>query len=273
MIKLLNNDRRARIIFILIGITVVYFTWSNAQIVYNPLHITNISLRLAFRGIVTSIPMLIFLLCLYKPSKIIESIGLNRNILKGLGFAALCCSPLLIGMPIVGTLNRDLSFDYFFRMVVLAALFEEVVYRGFMFGQLFKSGKIGFIWAVIIPAILFGIGHLYQGHNLISSLMAFGVTALGAVYFSWVYLECNFNLWVNIGLHLFMNLCWTLLHVEGNETAVGALVPNILRVTAIVLTVILVIIYKKEKRPKNIRLFHCTNVISARLRDTQCIYC
>lgn len=104
MIKLLNSNRRARIIFILIGITVVYFTWRNAQIVYNPLHITNISLRLAFRGIITSIPMLIFLLCLYKPSKIIESIGLNRNILKGLGFAALCCSPLLIGMPIVGTL-------------------------------------------------------------------------------------------------------------------------------------------------------------------------
>ncbi len=190
--------------------------------------------------------MLIFLLCLHKPSKIFTSLGLNGNILKGLGFAALCCSPLLIGMPIVGTFNHTLSLAYFIRVVVLAAFFEEVVYRGFMFGQLFRYGKLGFIWAVIIPAFLFGIGHLYQGHTLISSLMAFAVTAFGAIYFSWAYIEYNFNLWVNIGLHLFMNLCWTVFHVEGNETAIGALVPNILRITAIVLTVILIIIYKKN---------------------------
>lgn len=250
MIKLLNNNKTARIIFILIGIIVVYFTWINANILYNPLNITNIALRLAFRGIVAFIPMLIFLLCLHKPSKIIESLGLNGNILKGLGFAALCCSPLLIGMPIVGTFNHSLSLVYFLRVVVLAAFFEELVYRGFMFGQLFRYGKIGFILAVIIPAFLFGIGHLYQGHNLISSLMAFLVTALGAVYFSWAYVECNFNLWINIGLHLFMNLCWTLFHVDGNETAVGALVPNILRFAAIALTVIFIIIYKKKSNRK-----------------------
>ncbi len=39
-----------------------------------------------------------------------------------------------------------------------------------------------------------------------------------------------------------MNSCWTVFHVEGNETAIGALVPNILRVTAIALTVILIVI-------------------------------
>ncbi len=250
MIMILANNRIIRIFFILIGIIAVYFTWINAHILYNPLNITNVALRLAFRGIITFIPMLFFLLCLHKPSKIFTSLGLNRSILKGLGFAALCCSPLLIGMPIVGTFNHTLSLSYFVRVVVLAALLEELVYRGFMFGQLFRYGKIGFIWAVIIPAFLFGIGHLYQGHTLISSLMAFGVTAFGAIYFSWAYIECNFNLWVNIGLHLFMNLCWTVFHVEGNETAIGALVPNILRITAIALTVILIIIYKKKSGRK-----------------------
>lgn len=251
MIKLLNTNKTARILFILISIIAVYFVWINAHILYNPLHITNVALRLAFRGIIAFITMVIFLLCIHKPSKIIESLGLNGNILKGLGFAALCCSPLLIGMPIVGTFNNTLTVSYFLRVVVLAAFFEELVYRGFMFGQLFRYGKIGFVWAVIIPAFLFGIGHLYQGHNFVSSLMAFLVTALGAVYFSWAYIECNFNLWVNIGLHLFMNLCWTLFHVEGNETAIGAFVPNILRFTAIALTVIFIIIYKK-KNSRNI---------------------
>lgn len=250
MIKILNESRAARILFILIGIVVVYFTWSNAPIVYGPLHITNISLRLALRGIITFIPMLLFLLCLHKPTKIIDSLGLNGNILRGLLFAVLCCSPLLIGMPIVGNFDHNLSFDYFLRMVVLAPFLEEVVYRGFMFGQLFRYGKIGFIWAVLIPAVLFGIGHLYQGHDIMSSLMAFIVTAFGAIYFSWAYVECNFNLWVNIGLHFIMNLCWTLFPVEGNETSVGALVPNILRITAILLTVILIIAFKKKNHWK-----------------------
>ncbi len=184
MIKILANNRIVRIFFILIGIIAVYFTWVNAHILYNPLNISNVALRLAFRGIVTFIPMLIFLLCLHKPSKIFTSLGLNGNILNGLGFAALCCSPLLIGMPIVGTFNHTLSLAYFIRVVVLAAFFEELVYRGFMFAQLFRYGKLGFIWAVIIPAFLFCIGHLYPGNYLISSFMALAVTAFGVLYYS-----------------------------------------------------------------------------------------
>lgn len=250
MLKAIQDNKSARIIFIFVGIAAVYLAWNNAPIIYGSLHIANLSLRLALRGIITFIPMLFILLCLHKPSKIAESLGLNGNILKGLGFAAVCCSPLLIGMPIVGSFNSDLTFDYFLRMVVLAAFLEEVVFRGFMFGQLFRYGKIGFIWAILIPAILFGIGHLYQGHSLISSLMAFGVTALGAIYFSWAYVECNFNLWVSIGLHLFMNLSWIVFPAEGNETAAGALLPNILRLCAIALTIILILTFKKKNGSK-----------------------
>lgn len=194
--------------------------------------------------------MLGFLFCLHKKSDILNSLGLNGNILKGLGFAALCCAPMLIGMPIIGSFNSNLTFDWFLRMVVIAAVFEEIVYRGFMFGQLFRYGKIGFIWAIILPALFFGIGHLYQGDTLVESLMAFGVTALGALYFSWVYVECNYNLWVSIGLHIFMNFSWIVFPVEGNDTSVGVLVPNILRVASIALTVILIIIYKKKSSSK-----------------------
>lgn len=246
MIGLLRHNKAARVIFILAGIAAVYLAWHNAPMIYRPLHISCISLRLALRGAIVSIPMVAFLLCLHRPSEIIASLGLNGNILRGMGFAALCCVPLLVGFPIIGTFDDHLSFDYFLRTVVLAAFLEEVVFRGFMFGQLFRYGKIGFLWAILIPAILFGIGHLYQGHSLISSLMAFGVTALGALYFSWAYVECNFNLWVPIGLHMFMNFCWIVFPVEGNETSVGALWPNILRLAAVVLTITLVMARKKK---------------------------
>lgn len=253
MIRAFRNNRTARILFILAGMVIVYLTWSYVPLLYYPLHIQYASLRLAVRGLISFIPMLAVLLCLHKPSEILQSLGLNRHLLKGLGFAAVCCSPLLIGAPVVGNFDHHLSFDTFLRNVILAAFLEELIYRGFLFGQLFRYGKIGFIWAVIIPALLFGMGHLYQGHSLMSSLMAFGVTTLGALYFSWVYVECDYNLWVPIGLHMFMNFCWIAFPMEGNVNAVGAMIPNILRFISIALTVTLIVI---SKRKHNSRIFN-----------------
>lgn len=250
MIKSLQNNRVARILFILAAIVVVQWIWWNAQVIYKPLHLESASLRLIARYIICGVPMLGFLFCLHKKSDILSSLGLNGNVLKGLGFAALCCAPLLVGMPIIGSFNTNLTFDWFLRMVVIAAVFEEIVYRGFMFGQLFRYGKIGFVWAILLPAIFFGIGHLYQGDTLIESLMAFGVTALGALFFSWVYVECNYNLWISIGLHIFMNFSWIVFPVEGNDTSVGILLPNILRLLSIVLTITLIVIYKRKNNDR-----------------------
>jgi len=86
-----------------------------------------------------------------------------------------------------------------------------------------------------------------------SLLMAFSVTALGAVYFSWVYVECNYNLWVAIGLHMFMNFCWIVFPAEGNVNAAGTLLPNILRLASIALTIILIVFYKKKQSSKIFR--------------------
>lgn len=233
--------------FILISMIIVYLTWDNAHLLYRPLHIKIAWVRLALRGLITSIIMAGLLWCLHKPYNILSSMGLNHDIFKGLVLALICCSPLFIGFPIVGAFDRELSLDYFLRMVILAAFLEELIYRGFLFGQLYRYGKVGFIWAVIIPAILFGLSHLYQGHSLLSSLSAFGVTALGALYFSWVYVKCDYNLWVPIGLHMFMNFCWIVFPVENNVNAVGTLMPNILRITSILLTIILILVLNKKK--------------------------
>lgn len=247
MIKLLRNNRFVRIIFILIAIAIVELVWWNASTLYKPLHIESASLRLVMRYIICGIPMLGFLFCLHKESDILSSLGLNGNVLKCLGFAAVCCAPMLIGMPIIGSFNSNLTFDRFLQMVVIAAIFEEIVYRGFMFGQLYRYGKLGFIWAILLPALFFGIGHLYQGDSLMSSLMAVGVTALGALYFSWVYVKCDYNLWISIGLHLFMNFSWIVFPVEGNVNAIGTMLPNILRIASILLTITLIITLSKKK--------------------------
>ena len=127
---------------------------------------------------------------------------------------------------------------------------EEFMFRAFMFGLLFRYAKTGFFWSVILPALLFGSLHLYQGHDMVSSLAAFGVTFIGAVYFSWMYVEWNFNLWVPIGLHMLMNGAWIIFSLEGTEVAAGGLISNIARVISILLAVGLTIWHKKRTKPR-----------------------
>lgn len=81
MIKLLQNNRVVRIVFILIAIAVVEWAWWNASTLYKPLHIESVSLRLVMRYIICGIPMLGFLFCLHKKSDILSSLGLNGNVL------------------------------------------------------------------------------------------------------------------------------------------------------------------------------------------------
>ena len=85
MIEFFQRNRFAKIVFIVISMITVYFVWDNAPLMYRSLHIKIASLRLALRGLITIIPMTVFLLCIHKPSDIFVSMGLNKNIFKGLG--------------------------------------------------------------------------------------------------------------------------------------------------------------------------------------------
>lgn len=176
--------------------------------------------------------------------------GLDKSFIKGTGIAFIFTLPLYIGFFITGDLNTEITTTQIIYKAVLAALFEELVFRGFMFGQLFRYGKTGFFWAALFPAILFGILHIYQGHDLLSSLAAFTVTSLGAFYFSWIYAEWNFNLWVPVGVHFFMNLSWLIFSVQGTEVAAGGLISNTLRIASIILAITLTVICKRKTNSK-----------------------
>lgn len=185
-----------------------------------------------------------------KPKEVFSFLGLNGNIAKGFGIALICVLPLFIVFPILGSFNTDTNLSFILRKSILPGFMEEFMFRAFMFGLLFRYAKTGFIWAVILPALLFGSLHLYQGHDVISSLAAFGVTFLGAVYFSWMYVEWNFNLWVPVGLHILMNGAWVIFTMEGTEVAAGGLISNIVRVISIILAIAITVWYKKRSDTK-----------------------
>lgn len=91
---------------------------------------------------------------------------------------------------------------------------------------------------------------MYQGADLISALIVFAVTFIGALYFSWMYVEWHFNLWVPVFLHLLMNLSWYLFATEGNTSAAGGLASNIFRLISIALAITLTLWYRKKHSQK-----------------------
>lgn len=148
------------------------------------------------------------LFLLHARRDIASSMGLSHGFGTGLLFAVTATLPMITGYAVIGEFDRELSADEAFTWIFIAGMFEELVYRGFVFGQLFRYARWGFLPAALLAALAFGSLHLYQGHDPVSALTAFGVTALGSIFFSWLYVEWNYNLWSVIWLHTLMNLPW-----------------------------------------------------------------
>jgi uncharacterized protein len=84
----------------------------------------------------------------------------------------------------------------------LAALGEEIVYRGYfqkLLTNLFGSNLLGVLLTVGISSLLFGLAHTEQG------LIGVVVTTVDALFFSWLKLKFDNNLWAAILAHGFYN--------------------------------------------------------------------
>ena len=179
---------------------------------------------------------------------VLSNLGLNYNPIKPFFIALLFSLPMLIGGLIFFEFNQDISIPNLIAGTIIAGFVEELFYRGFLFGQLYKYTKLGFISSIIIGAIIFATGHLYQSEDSIELIGIFLITFLGAILFAWLYVEWNYNLWIPIFLHSLMNLAWHLFDMDG--TALGGTIPNILRGLTIIIAILFTIIYKKNKNQK-----------------------
>jgi membrane protease YdiL (CAAX protease family) len=80
----------------------------------------------------------------------------------------------------------------------LAAFGEELVFRGYImhaFARPFKHKGLGWVFAVFLTSILFGLGHSYQGITGVILTGAVGVLYAGSFFL------CGRNLWVPILIH------------------------------------------------------------------------
>ena len=195
---------------------------------------------------ITGIPLYIGTYLINRNTPILESLGLKKSIGMGFVFALLCTLPMFIGYGILFDLNTELSINTILIGVVAAGFFEELFFRGFLFGQLFRNTTLGFIPSVLFGALFFGSLHLYQSTDMVELTGIFLITFLGGILFAWTYVEWNYSLWVPIFLHMLMNLAWELFSVSTN--ALGDVYANVFRILTIALIIILTILYKKGKK-------------------------
>lgn len=193
--------------------------------------------------IMIGIPVFLFVF-ITNNKTVFTPLGLRGNFIKGLWVSLIFSLPMIIGFGLVNDFQIRLTLKDFIISCLFAAFFEELYYRGFFFGQLFKNSRLGFFPSLIIGAMLFASLHSYQSEHLFDLVGIFVTTFLGAGLFAWLYVEWSFNLWVPVGLHFFMNLSWNMYGVSDN--AFGGWTANLIRALTIILAITSTIIYKRK---------------------------
>lgn len=204
-----------------------------------------VSTRLASQSVLCLVFTYAILRFIKKDINVFKALGLNGNIWFGYSRAFLLTLPMLVGYAIIAGINHEITFFDIFFWSFFSPFTEELIFRGFLFGLLFRFFKIGFFPTLILSSFLFAFGHIHQVEDIISILQIFAVTFFGGLIFGWLYIEWNYNLWFAIGIHTFMNLNWSLFAIE-ESNAIGGWGANIFRFIAIAL-IIFVTIRKIKK--------------------------
>ncbi len=190
------------------------------------------------------IPIIIALFLKYGFRNIVKELKLDQPFTKGILWASIMVIPMYIGSILYGELSSDIGWIILIKSTLLAGLFEEIFFRGFLFRQLFSKLKWGFIPAATLNAIIFASGHIYQGSTFNETLGVLIVTLLGGAWYAWLLIEWKENIWLPIGLHVLMNLSWALFDIS--DTALGGLSANIFRAVTIALSILITIYFSKK---------------------------
>lgn len=175
---------------------------------------------------------------LFGRARAFAALGLDRSVRTALAVGLAGTAVLVPGYALTATFSPAADPVYeAMRGAVLPGIAEEILFRAFLFGFLFRFARWGFLPAALVGALVFGAGHLYQGKALLDSAAVFGITAIGAFWFAWLFVEWDYNIWVPAAFHVLMNFYWTLFEVS--DTALGSVWANALRVVVILLSMVI----------------------------------
>jgi membrane protease YdiL (CAAX protease family) len=187
-----------------------------------------------------------------------RELGLLAPIGRGLAFAAVASLPLLVTFAATSPINPKLSGLGVLVYCFVAPFAEEVVFRGYLFRQLYRRARLGFWLSALLPSAVFAGEHIYQAGDLSELLGIVAITGTGGLLFSWVFMKWQDNLWPVFGLHAAMNLWWEMFAID--DTALGSWVANGARLLTIVLAVLLTVYKDRIWKPLPVETANVLNV-------------
>jgi membrane protease YdiL (CAAX protease family) len=174
-------------------------------------------------------------------------LGLRAPIGRAVAFSFVAASPMLLAFAITSSINAKMAVLSVGVGCFLAPFAEEVLFRGYMFGQLYRRARWGFWPSALIPSALFALSHAYQASGFWELVGIFAVTGLGSLLGCWMYVRWQFNLWAVFGLHCLMNLWWEVFGVA--DTALGGWIANAARLLTIMAAILLTIYRDRFWKP------------------------
>lgn len=243
-----NKNRSTQVIvYVVVAFALFYIT---DEIFFNTLQIHIYAIipnRIAAfiaTYLLIGLPLFVATRLINQRGNILRNLGFMANPWIGLGFAAICTLPMFAGYAyMAGGLSSGLSVSLLLANDLAAGVFEETYFRGFLFGQLFRNTRLGFVPTIILCSVLFASVHLYQSADPKVLIGILSTTFLGSVLFAWLYVEWGYNIWIPMCLHSLMDISWDLFSAGPN--ALGGLGANVFRLVTVVLAISLTVLYKR----------------------------
>jgi len=175
--------------------------------------------------------------------ELLADFGLAAPIGPALRFGFLATSPMWVASLFMG---RPLSVDSSVELLFLSAIWplgEEILFRGFAFGQLHRRAGWNLWVAALVTGATFGAGHLVNASiQRMPWSEQVGTIALiggGGVLFAWLFARWQHNLWIPWSLHAFMNLWWTVFALS--DSPLGGWGANAMRAGVVILAIVLTV--------------------------------
>lgn len=247
----MKSDKSIRVVLLVcLSFSIYYFLFLNFEAIKVGLD------RITRQGLVSyvltyfiiGIPIFIGTFIIDRTTSIFKSLGLSGSFSLAILLSILFTLPMFLGGLLFFNFNQQIDLENLIAGTIVAAIAEELFFRGFLFGQLFRKTNLGFIPSILFGALIFAFGHLYQSQDVVELIGIFMITVSGAVFFAWLYVEWNYNLWVAILTHTLMNLSWFLFDID--NSALGDMKANIFRGFTIVLAIVFTVWYKRKNKQK-----------------------
>jgi hypothetical protein len=182
------------------------------------------------------------------PRKFVLLLGLSHPPVKPFIYALISCLPLFIIYPLFFEVKLSLDPYNVFSGSILSPVYEEIIFRAFFFGTLVGLLRWKFWQVVVLNALAFSFGHLYQAHDLMSTVFTVAITSVACIWWGWMFVRWRYNLWFPLFLHILMNFSFELFQIMGG-TAAGGIATYAGRLMVIAISVWITLKYTDPMAP------------------------